>query len=153
MQPGHSLGNTRACNTRENNEWSVTEWMGFSKMEMSEKHTPSVSQIWPSLGLGDNSAFPKYTENRQEVKGTPTYQLVKENLLSSIHLLKEEILKKFRHSAQCFSKENCMKGRSSLFPSRVCRSSITIFHLVQGCSQNNHSKIKIPLKNQWHFIL
>ena len=78
---------------------------------MSEKHTPSVSQIGLSLVLGDNCNFAKCTEDTQEVKGTATYQLDEENRLSSIQLLKEGIPRKFRHSAQCFGKGNGMKGR------------------------------------------
>lgn len=44
------------------------KWIGFSKIEISKKHTPSVSQIFSFLGLGNNSKFPKCVKATQQAK-------------------------------------------------------------------------------------
>lgn len=58
-------------------------------METSEKHTPSASQMYSPLGLGDNSNFPKCVKDMQKAKVTPIHQLDKINQLRSTWPTKE----------------------------------------------------------------
>lgn len=84
MQPGQSLLDMKAHSGGENNKWSVTKMNRIQQDQTSEKHTPSASQICSSLGLGDNSNFPKCIKDMQKAKVTPTHQLGKVNQLRSI---------------------------------------------------------------------
>lgn len=60
--------------------------IGFSNIEISEKYTPSVSQICSFLALGNDSNFPKCMKDMQEAQ--VTNQLGKLNQLRPMWPLK-----------------------------------------------------------------